>query len=278
MKKFRVKNKLYEISSEYRLLQIGALFSNVENEQSKLEDLNASLEQLHYLSTIDKKFSRLIMEICLDVELVLKTSLINDAKKLGVAKDFAEKYLEEDKEYLIKTYPDEMNTLLKVETEFLLEKLLDFVLFGTLEKIIVKFYSLYQSDLNLKNGFLLKSGLNSVRHLRNRVAHNVPLLADFNKKCNFNNSELYTILYQNGLKKKTVKNNLSKNVIFDFCVLLFLCNSIITKNQKKEYLKKFNRLFKYCKKYKKYYKHNLNLISLYNFLKKSTKIFLKKLS
>ena len=116
-----------------------------------------------------------------------------------------------------------------------------------------------------------------VRLLRNAAAHNNCLLIDLVKAPDLSFDPEYTVctfLGKNGIKNTTINKQMSKPVINDFCVLLYLYSLVAPLKAQQhafEELKDFfdNRIIKH----KEYYKNNSILLSAYDFMKKVIDIF-----
>lgn len=268
------------LGSEYslfRLCNLAEIFETYRQTENVGKFVDLDFAQLYFLSDLDYELSHILMRICLELELKLKTLLIADARKLGVINTFVLDYITTDYNYLSQVFPEKIKSLLKnVESgqdEFVLEKFLETITFGTFEKVVRAFYEQYSLMLFGKQSAPYDSYLFSIHNIRNKVAHNIPVISDLLKKSNSFNSRLSEYLVKKGVKAKTLHTNLSRSVVYDVAnILYFYC---ATQDQKRITVnyKELKAFCHSCKKFKKYFRQNTVLMSSFKFFEKITIIF-----
>lgn len=255
------------------LFSYSNLFEKYFGTDKKGTFVSLDFTQLYYLAIIDEQLRQILMRICLEIELKIKTIFLADVQKLDVEENFLNEYIQSDLEYLSKTYPNELEKI-KSCKETSLYNFLNSILFGTFEKLIHSFYRKYAQIIYGTPRAPFEKYLSSVRKIRNMVAHNSPFLSELKNNEKLSNNSLSPFLSSKGIKSKTLHTNLSKPIMFDLCNILRLYCGIqplvkIKKNAKE--ISKFIRTNH--KKYVKYFKTNLTLSSSYRFFKDVVKIF-----
>lgn len=275
----RVEGVIKNEYSLFRLLQLAQAFETYAKTENAEKYINLDFAQLYYLSVLDEKLSHILVCVCLESELKIKTLLIAEANKLGVSNDFLVDYIKGDLEYLLQSYPQDLNQILKDaedgQDSFALERFLDLIMFGTFEKVVRAFYKQYFEQAAEKEREAVDGYLISIHNIRNKVAHNIPLLGGLRTKGDAFNSRLSAYLTKSGIKHRTLKTNLSREVVFDIVNVLYLycCNQ-----DKKRISANYSQLKKFCrecKKYKKYFINNSVLVSSFNFFESIIEIFRK---
>ncbi len=268
--------------SYYKLLEFSTLFERYKTTNKKGNFVKLDFSQLYFLALIDFRLCSILMSMCLEIENALKTRLLCDADRVGDTKSILSEYYESDKDYLEQTYNSvnievlKNNNLIGAIDSLDLNQFLKIVQFGTLEKIIKYFYGKYSAILYDSEFVPYERQLDSVRRIRNFVAHNNSILCDLNKKQEYNNLELSAFLGKKGIKHKTLKTNMSKVVISDLCNLLYVyVNTVSNSKHIFEILREFD--VDYCQKYAGFFVNNCSIKSAYKFMKEVTKIFEEEL-
>ncbi len=247
----------------YKLFEYSRLFNSAY-------DLDFS--QLYYLAILDEKLRHVVICKCLDLEQALKTIIINDAEKLDVKESILEEYIRSDSDYLLSHYnSDNIDVFFDKSIpnslkDLSFEQFLEVIQFGTFEKFLHYFYRKHSKYLYNKEYAPFENHINSMKHLRNISAHNGLLIGSLNKKRDITSNKIASFLGAHGIKHKTLRSNMSKQIVFDLCNLLHLCYSILPKSKFDETLSQFiDFLQKDCKQYEHAFSKNSLLLSVYNF-------------
>lgn len=263
--------------SQFRLLRLAEVFETYAKPDKEGQYVNLDFAQLYYLSRLDEQLSHIFMRVCLESELKIKTLLIADANELGVANTFLIDYIKEDFEYLSQAYKQDVVRILKStengQDDYLLERFLDLITFGTFEKVVRTFYKRYGAQLPQKNWGEYDGYLISIHNVRNKVAHNIPLLGDLRIKGSAFNSRLSEHLAKSGIKHKTLQTNLSREVIYDLVNILYFYSCTQEKEALKANYLALKSYCKCCKKDKNLFIQNQILVSAFNFFENIIDIF-----
>ena len=263
--------------SQYRLLCLSNVFDKYTKTENAGKYINLDFAQLYYLSKLDEKLSHILIQICLELELKMKTLLICDANKLGVSNAFLVDYIKDDFEFLSQSYLQELNCILESAEKgydgFALERFLDIAMFGTFEKIVRAFYKRYSGQLMEEKIGIYDGYLISIHNLRNKVAHNIPLLGDLHIKGKAFNSRLSAYLVKSGIKNKTLHTNLSREVEYDIVNVLYFYCCIQDRKRIITIYRQLKEFCRECKQYAKYLINNSILVSTFNFFERIIKIF-----
>ncbi len=251
--------------------------------------INLEFAYLRDLATIDSLIRKQILSIAIDIEHYLKVKLLNDFNE---SPEDGYKIIEElfshDKEH----FDNEIETKLHGRTcSDLVQKYKDnFAIWNFVEIIGFKdFTDLYALFYKRNCAQFCKSKktekfkgeyyylTNPVRLLRNAAAHNNCLLIGLNKSpdTDFNfEHKISRFLSDNGIKNPSLNRQLSKPVIHDFCVMLYLYSMIAPKSAQIHTFGSLKQLFEgRIIKNKEYYKNNSLIVSAYEFMIKVINIF-----
>lgn len=286
--KFNIINEeqaLRIMCSEFPLSKIedmSSLFEKYRTTEKKNTFVNLEFAHLYYLALIDEGLSDILMRICLELESKLKTILINDVYKLKVADKFLYEYISSDYAFLSRDYSEEINDFIKFHDDYsdlyTFDRFLNMLPLGAIERIIHSFYDKYSEDLQEKSLLHYEKSLNSIRHIRNCVAHNGAVLSQVNIVRGDQNSKISAYLKRRGVGARTLSTNLSKTVIFDIVNILHLYCVIQSNEKIKKNSEELNKFIKDIRKrYRKYFIDNEPLISIYRFLKNIIEIYSKKI-
>lgn len=255
--------------------------------------INLEFAYLRDLATIDSLLRKRILSIAIDIEHYLKVALLKDFNNSPEdGYEIIEELISKDKDH----FDNEIETKLKGRAcSDLVQKYKDnFAIWNFVEVISFKdfadLYSLFYS--RNKETFCTKKNkdnfrgeyyylINPVRLLRNAAAHNNCLLIGLNKSPNLNFNFEYKVskfLGDNGIKNTSLNKQLSKPIIHDFCVMLYLFSRIAPKSAQEHTFSELRELFLgRIIKNQDYYKNNSLVSSAYEFMLKVINIFCKML-
>jgi len=191
---------------------------------------------LQELSTIDMYLRKFTIRIALDIEHYLRTQLL---------RDFADNHDEDGYEIVKKyflEYPHVKNNIIKKYTNAYCGELVkkhqdNFALWNVVELLSFGDFTLLY-DLYYRNNTAMrkmKSGIFSVRMLRNAAAHNNCLInrlrKPYSKKIEINRVVNTFISKIKDIDSTQRKNKLSNPFIHDFVVMLFVFDRIVSSDQ-----------------------------------------------
>lgn len=265
-----------------KIEDMSSLFEKYRTAEKKNTFVNLDFAHLYYLALIDEELSDILMRICLDLEAKLKTILINDVYKLKVADKFLNEYISSDYAFLSRDYSEEINDFIKFHEDYsdlyTFDRFLNMLPLGAIERIIHSFYDKYCEDLQEKSLLHYEKTLNSIRHIRNCVAHNGAIISKANIIRGEQNSKVSAYLKHSGVGERTLSTNLSKTVIFDIANILHLYCVIQPNDKIKKNNEKLSTFIKDIRKrYRKYFIDNEPLVSIYRFLRDIIEIYSKKI-
>ena len=265
--------------SYYKLMEYSCVFERYNSTEQKGKFINLDFSQLYYLSKIDFELSYIAMQMCLELELIIKTIFLNDVMKFVDTKAFMKAYYKTDEEYISFVYTaDNFETIkskYNVENIFDLDfdQFIDVVQFGTFERILKFFYNEVVQECSSKVKFVIEQ-IACIRRIRNIVAHNNSILGQLSIKRDCKNFKLLAFLGKNGIKNKMLKTNMSKGVVADLCGLFYLYFNLVNSYEKAfKRLSTFNK--EYCKKFLSLYSNNSVINSFYSFMTSVIEIFRK---
>ena len=293
--KFNIENENFAIdylqnnTYYFKLKAYQKLYDTYNSGDNRGQYLNLEFAYLRDLATIDSLLRKKILSIAIDVEHYLKVKLLQDFNKsdedgytiIDTFKSIDPEHFEN--EIKNKSYGRACKDLVdKYKSDFAIWNLVEIISFKDFQELYKLFYSRNKDVFcSKKNNDNFKGEyfylINPVRLLRNAAAHNNCLLIDLVKTPDLTFDAEYTVcafLGKKGIKNTTINKQMSKPVINDFCVLLYLYSQIapLTARQHAfEELKDFfdNRIIKH----KEYYKNNSILLSAYDFMKKVINVF-----
>lgn len=265
--------------SYYKLMEYSCVFERYNSTEQKGKFINLDFSQLYYLSKIDFELSYIAMQMCLELELIIKTIFLNDVMNFVDTKAFMKAYYKTDEEYISFVYTaDNFETIkskYNVENIFDLDfdQFIDVVQFGTFERILKFFYNEVVQECSNTVKFVIEQ-IACMRRIRNIVAHNNSILGQLYIKRDCKNFKLLAFLGKNGIKNKMLKTNMSKGVVADLCGLFYLYFNLVNSYEKVfKRLSTFNK--EYCKKFLSLYSNNSVINSFYSFMTSVIEIFQK---
>ena len=224
-KKFLSNNTYY-----FKLKAYEKNYSN-DNKEHVYKDLD--FEHIKELSKIDMYLRKLILDMCLDIEHILKTRLIYDCTinpdtdGYDIVKSFlAHNYLVEksikDKAKgnsacsdLASKYVDDDDNLLPMPIWTIVELLS----FGDFISLYTFYYQTYKGRFPEYSRYL-----GSIRYLRNASAHSNCLIHSLRKKSGFSKTQqvMLTLSRAKHINEKTRLHKMSIPVVHDFVTLLLV--------------------------------------------------------
>ncbi|MBO5338781.1 MAG: Abi family protein [Clostridia bacterium] len=270
-----ITNILETEFSFYRLLKSSIIFDKYKVGANKGKFVRLKFSDLYAMAKLDFEFSQLLMPICLQIEQSIKTMLIYYVNETYEIKNFFLEYYNNDKDHIDKFYTKDNLQILKWNNKFEdiksmhLEDFLEIVQFGTLERMVHYFCKKSNNNNRLSE---IETELYSVRRIRNIVAHGTSLISLIHLSNEYKNLKLLTLLGKNGIKNKTLTNNLSKFIVNDICNLLYVYFKIVN-CASIEAFSDFD--CNCCHKVLQLINSNTLLNSVYLFFKSSLRIFEK---
>lgn len=273
----------------FKLKAYQKLYNTYNSGDNKGQYLNLEFAYLRDLATIDSLLRKKILSISIDVEHYLKVKLLKDFNKSDEdGYDIIEAFKELDSEHFEKEIKNKSygrackDLVEKYKNDFAIWNLVEIISFKDFQQLYALFYSRNKEYFCIKKDKEKFKGefyylINPVRLLRNAAAHNNCLLIDLVKtpdlSFNFEHS-VSKFLSGTGIKNTSLNKQLSKPVIHDFCVLLYLYSQIAPKKAQQHTFEDLKDLFdNRILKHKEYYKTNATLCSAYEFMKKVIEFF-----
>lgn len=240
--------------------------------------INLDFAYLVELSTLDMYLRKWIINVCLDIEHILKTRFLNDItnnpKEDGY--NIVQNYINE-KGYSVlsnlysnigKSATSELiKSFQKDEEQIPVWSFIETLSFG-------KFIELYNMYYDIYGGKSYKSYLGSIKFLRNTAAHNTCLLNSMRKPYHIKISKCRDIMNQLAKINKlgtSYKKKMENPVVHDFVVLLFVyCDILKTpanRHMRDKGMEELKNLF-YTRmlRNKNYFIHNDILVENYKFI------------
>lgn len=195
--------------------------------------VNLDFKYIMELSTLDMHFRRLIVRMCLDIEHILKTRLMNDITKNSEEDGYniVRKYINEDYMVMSNLYGDKE----KSATSELIKKFENnednIPVWSFIETLSFgKFIEIYNFYYGMYCGKSYSSYLGNIKFLRNAAAHNTCLLNSLKKPYSIKINKNKNIMDKLAKTKKfstSYKTKMENPVIHNFIVLLFVYYDIL---------------------------------------------------
>ena len=282
-------NYLLNNTYYFKLKAYGKLYDKYNTGDNQGQYLNLEFAYLRDLATIDSLLRKKILSVAIDVEHYLKVKLLQDFNKseengydiIEAFKSLNPEHFEN--EIKNKSYGRACKDLVnKYKNDFAIWNFVEIISFKDFQELYALFYSRNKNLFCTKKDKEKFKGeyyylITPIRMLRNAAAHNNCLLIDLVKtpdlSFNFEHS-VSKFLSGKGIKNTSLNKQLSKPIVHDFCVLLYLYSQIAPKEAQKHTFEDLRALFDTrILKHKEYYKTNSILCSAYEFTKKTIDIF-----
>jgi len=258
------------------LLCYSSLFDKYKKTLSKGRFINLDFAYLYELALLDCELRKIIMGMCLDIERCLKVLLIDDCERLENKDSIVVDYCETDFDFLNANYNSNNLDYYAKQiigssniSELQLDNFLEIVQFGTFQRLLVFFYSKYSKHFENCNRLALLQNLDSVRSLRNAVAHNNALLSHLNYEGAeefHRNYALASFLGDHGIKSRNLETNIKKQLLHDFACLVNMYSRIATNPEVNCCLSSLLSFFSNrCTLHASFFDHNPTILSAYKF-------------
>lgn len=293
--KFNIENE--EFAAEYlthntyyfKLKAYEKLYNKSPSGENKNKYINLEFAYLRDLATIDSLLRKKILSIAIDIEHYLKVALLKDFNNspedgYEIIKELISKNEEHfNNELAAKLRGRACSDLIqKYKNNFAIWNIIEIISFKDFANLYSLFYTRNKETFCVKKNKDKFRGeyyylINPVRMLRNAAAHNNCMLINLNKAPNvsFNfEHKVSKFLGENGIKNTALNKQLSKPVVHDFCVMLYLFSCIAPKSAQQHTFSELRELFlNRIIKNKDYYKNNPLISSAYDFMLKVINVF-----
>ncbi len=265
----------------FKLKAYAKLFDKYDKTDKVGQYINLEFAYLRDLSIIDSLLRKKILSISIDIEHYLKVILLNDLNKSDedgyqIIKDFIANNKEHFKEEILskKFKKACSNIVQKYENNFAMWNFVEVISFSDFCNLYQFFYSRNQcfcSKNNSKGEYYYF--LNPVRVLRNAAAHSNCLINSLRlpyvSEDDFNFNHQISAFLSKKIPQKTRNTQLSKPLIHDFCVMLYLYHNVVPENVQRYVFSDLRDFFNgRVVKYKSYYQKNPCICSAYEFTKR----------
>lgn len=287
-KKYLTDNTYY-----FKLKAYEKLYTQLPLGENKGKYLNLEFAYLRDLATIDSLLRKRILSIAIDIEHYLKVALLRDFNNspedgYGIIEEF----ISNNKEHFENEF--EMNSNGKTCGDLVQKYNGNFAIWNFIEVISFKDFADLYSFFYIRNANIFCKRrnkekfrgeyyylINPVRILRNAAAHNNCLLINLNKvpKLSFNfEHKVSKFLGDRKIKNTSLNKQLSKPLVHDFCVMLYLYSQVAPTSAQKHTFEELKELFlgRFIKN-KEYHSNNYLISSSYEFVVKVIDIFCKEL-
>ena len=267
--------------SYYTLKEYSVLFP-AYNSSSKHGFVDLDFSDLYSLAVLDEKLRYILILSVLDIERIIKATFVSDIYKVNAENSILQEYMDINAEFISHYYSEDSNDSISNKHlnsdifSWSLNQFINIVHFGTLVHLMRFFYSTYAKTIYNKDYAPFERHLDSVRRLRNHVAHCNSLLSLLAEEGHTATDAVASYLGRNGIKNRTLRTNYSKPIIRDFCHflhLIFSIDSTFLHEMFPHTLCDFLNID--CKKHSSRLKCNNILLSSYNFVSQVLKIYYK---
>lgn len=290
--KFTIDNKDFAeqyLSNNTYFFKLKA-YAKLYDKNPNHQYINLEFAYLRDLATIDCYLRKEIISISLDIEHYLKALLLRDfnaSEEDGyqIIIDFMNlnpEYYQQQIENRLHGKPCS-NLVQKYSGSFAIWNFVEIINFGDLKELFQFFYSRNVQNKQFKKSQKLSYLINPTRLLRNAAAHNNCLLQALKEpyvsddKFNFNGNVSSFLGQSKEIGQKTLNTNMSKPLIHDFCVMLFLYYQIAPSNVANHTFARLKQLFEgRIIRHREYYSLNPTLCSAYQFISKVINFFYEK--
>ena len=267
--------------SYYTLMEYSVLFP-AYNSSSKHGFVDLDFSDLYSLAILDEKLRYILVLSVLDIERIIKTAFVSDIYKVNAENSILQEYMDMNADFISRYYSEESNDSISNQHHisdmysWSLDQFINIVHFGTFVHLMRFFYSTYANAIYNKDYAPFERHLDSVRRLRNHVAHCNSLLSLLAEEGPTTTDAVASYLGKNGIKSRTLRTNFSKPIIRDFCHFLHLYFNIDSTFLHENFPKTLYEFLNIdCRKHSSRLKSNNILLSSYNFVFQVLKIYYK---
>lgn len=262
----------------FKLKAYAKNYDKYRSEEKKGQYVNLEFAYLKDLSIIDMHLRHLILKISVDIEHALKTRFLRDFNQSNDnGYEAVKEFLEEYPEILDNIKLKSANSYVKDLADKLFEE--EFAIWNIIELLSLKdflrlydfFYKKYSDALVGHNMYYPMQG---VRKLRNAAAHSNCLINSLKKpytgEIRYNNKVDRFIRNIQSIDKKSIKNNMKNQMIYDFVTMLYIIDDmVLSKDMKKTMIDDIYELIHgRMIRNADYYKKESSICSTYEFIKK----------
>lgn len=270
----------YLINNTYyfKLKAYAKNYDKYRNSERKGQYVNLEFAYLMDLATIDMHLRHLILRISVDLEHALKTRFLKDFNQSDDdGYEIVREFLNGNPEILDAIKLKSANSYVKDLADKLFED--DFAIWNIIELLSLKdFLKLYESFYakypEVLSGHNMYYPMQGIRKLRNAAAHNNCLINSLKKpytgRIRYNNKVDTFVSRIPSLDRKSIKNNMSNQVIYDFITMIYVIDDmVLSADMKKTMVNDIHSLVHgRMIRNADYYRKESSICSAYEFVKK----------
>ncbi len=276
----RASKIMQEEYSFSKLNKYTVFFEKYQKGENRGKFICLDFSQLYYLAEIDMHFSQILMAMYLVLENRMKCLFLHHAEHFCDTHLLLVEYYESDREFIDSTYKTENFDILQdIDISSGIQNLsladfMDIIQFGTFERLIHFFYKKYALEIYHSISAPFERNLESVRKIRNIVAHNNSLMDKISNITKNKNVHVSAFLGQNGIRHRMLKTNMEKEIINDLCTF-FETYSMFVPNSEDILMTLKNYEDKYILPMMNKFEKNDKFMSMYVFMRIAIEKILK---